>query len=223
MKLYYFILYSFLTFSLGSYTIEKEKEQTFQLISENTYFFTIDIRWDDSIEIKLKMSRNYDDSNLDDLYYCFHSFSSFDASDLQKKQILSVSKSYSSTQTILNSKIDTSYYHTDYLTLIITSNKNLSITIYAKGRSEAEEKTKQTIFLLLLIPIGCCIIIIIGSITGIYYCCKPKKTVNASPSPVQPAQPLYPQPPNPQPLYPQQPNYQPPQAYIPPPQQQYNL
>ena len=215
MKLYYFILYSLLAFSLGSETIVKEKEQTFQLTSGNTYFFTMDINGDDSIEIKLKMSRSYDDSNLDDLYYCFHTFSSFDAYDLQKKQILSVSKSSSSTQTILNSKIETRSHHFDYLTLIITSNKNLSITIYAKGTSEIEEKAKQTVLLLLLIPIGCCIIIIIGSITGIYYCCKPKKTVNASPSPVQP---LYPQPPNSQ-----QPNYQQPQAYIPPPQQQYNL
>ena len=194
MRLLYFILYSFLTFTLAINFITLESGETYYLTSGIIYYFTITIDWFNSIEITLKMSKNYNISDLVDLNYSCHDYESLSENGLNEKQKLEVSESQSSTQTILNSKIDTSHHHNDLVTLIISSNKNLNITIYFK-KNEDEEVDIISI-LILFIPIGFCIIIIIGSISGIYYCCKRKKTVNAGPSSAQ--QPL-----DPQPLYPQ--------------------
>ena len=236
MRLYYFIFCSLLTFSLSSIetkNIVKEKDNSFNLTSGITSYFTVYINWDDSVEIKIKMSRNYKGSNLE-LYYILDNSKYIDNSDLIFKESLDFSETYSSTQTILNSKIDNSF-DKNYLILIITSNTNLEIIIYAKGKDETSENIKKIIYMAIFIPIGIILLIITISIICICSCCccnKPKKVVYvgspqyAPVQPLPPPQPLYVQPIAVQPLYPQQPpiqnNYQQYQEYIPPIQQQNN-
>jgi hypothetical protein len=227
MKIYYFIFCSLLTFSLSSIepkNIVQGKDNNFNLTSGITSYFTVYIDWDDSVDIKIKMSRDYKGSNLK-LYYCLHNSKTIYESDLTFKKSLDFSETYSSTQTILNSEIDNSFVY-NYLTLIITSNTNLDIIIYAKGKNETSENIKKIIYMAIFIPIG--IILLIITICIICICCcsccnKPKKVVYvgspqyAPVQPLPPPQPLYAQPIAVQPLYPQQPpiqnNYQQNQAY----------
>ena len=160
MKLYFFIIYTFLTIcfatNIDAKNVTQGKDYKYSLTSGKIYYFTIYIISDDYVDIQLKMENIYSASVLVSYYY-IHNIYSVSESELSSKKPLDPTETYSTTQNILKSTINNSDKE-DYITLIIESNENLELIIYVKGRKKVMDDTIKIILMVIFIPLGVCFI-----------------------------------------------------------------
>ena len=222
MKILSVILIALVSISFSTYErnslINGEEEYFTGLFSGQTYYFILDSRNYDKLNIRVRLQSNYSISDLS-LYYFKHD--SYNEA-FSKGKLISPEAKFKGGYLNLEDSIDISNYYF-YATLVVKPDKYINyIYVKLKGENEARDKAEKEIskYIILVIIIPLCIfgIIILIALANMCFC-RSKKVVIQQTIP-----PKY-EPPAVQTMNAQQINYQQPSIqmqYILPPTQQNN-